>query len=66
MIWDCRKKDIMAIKRVGGDVEIAFFTIGSETSIFKEWFEMKKPYKKNYEKIVKLFNELQTLLERQE
>jgi len=64
-IWDCRHKELLRIERKGGDLSLAF--IDSEGKvIFNSWYQMKKPYKETFEKIIKQFSEMRTLLMRQD
>jgi hypothetical protein len=64
-IWDCRQKELLRIERKGGDLSLEFRDPDGRV-IFTSWYQMKKPYKENFEKIVKLFSGLRDLLERQE
>jgi hypothetical protein len=64
-MFDCRKKERLFIVRKGGDVAIIFKDLNDKV-LWESWFEMKKPYKENFEKITKLFSSLEDLLMRQE
>lgn len=64
-VWDCRHKDLMVLQRKGGDLAIEFYDANGKY-LFSEWYEMRKPYKKNFEKIIKLFESLKDLLVRQD
>jgi hypothetical protein len=64
-IWDCRHKDLMILRRRSGDLAIEFYD-DSGKYLFSEWYQLKKPYGKNYEKIIILFGNLKDLLMRQE
>jgi hypothetical protein len=63
-IWDCRHQDLMILKRVGGDLSIAFNNKYGK-NLFVEWYQLKKPHKANFEKAVILFSELKNILMRQ-
>ena len=64
-IFDCRHKELLRIERKGGDLSLAF--IDSEGKvIFNSWYQMKKPYKETFEKIIKQFSDMRTLLMRQD
>lgn len=65
LIWDCRHKELMRIERKGGDVSLEF-TDPDGKVLFTSWYQMKKPYKENFEKIIKLFSGLRDLLQRQD
>lgn len=64
-VWDCRHKDLMVLRRRGGDLAIEFYD-ASGKYLFSEWYQLRKPYGKNYEKIIVLFGNLKDLLMRQE
>jgi len=61
MIKDCRGRESLLVNRKGGDFELRFIDEDGKTE-FTIWFQMKKPYKVTYEKIVKLFATLETHL----
>lgn len=65
LIWDCRHKELLRIERRGGDLSLEFKDPDGRI-IFTSWYQMKKPYKENFEKIVTLFSSLKDLLMRQE
>ena len=50
----------MRIARRGGDLALIF--INETNEVYEIWFQMRKPYKQTYEKIVKLFAMLETHL----
>jgi hypothetical protein len=60
VIKDCRGKETMRIARRGGDLALIF--INETNEVYEIWFEMRKPYKQTYEKISKLFAELENHL----
>jgi hypothetical protein len=64
-VWDCRHKDLMILRRKRGDLAIEFYDANGKY-LFSEWYQMKKPYKETFEKIVKLFSEVKDLLLRQD
>lgn len=64
-VWDCRHKDLMILRRKRGDLAIEFYDANGKY-LFSEWYQMKKPYKETFEKIVKLFSEMKDLLLRQD
>ena len=64
-IWDCRHKDLMILRRKGGDLAIEFYD-PSGKYLFSEWYQMKRPYKETFEKIINLFAGLKDLLMRQD
>ena len=64
-IWDCRHKDLMILRRQGGDLAIEFYNAEGKY-LFSEWYQMQKPYKETFEKIVTLFSGLKDLLMRQD
>lgn len=69
IVWDCRHKEKMVLKRISGDVALEFYEIlpdKSELLEFGCWFQMKKPCKVNFEEIVKLFKSIRALLKRQD
>ena len=63
-IYDCRGKELMTISRFGGDLVINFFDEDGEP-IFTSWYQLKKPAKRNYEKIIKSFEEIKKRLVQQ-
>lgn len=65
MVYDCRKKEKMLIKRKGGDLAIIFIDL-KKGKVFETWFEIKKPAKETYEKIKAHFEAIKNLLERQD
>ena len=58
MIYDCRKKETLEIKRKGGDLEILIEDLNGKT-IYTGWYKMKKPYQKTFSKIQAIFNFLE-------
>lgn len=60
MIKDCRGKETMRIARRGGDLALIF--INETNEVYEIWFQMRKPYKQTYDKIVKLFATLENHL----
>ena len=50
----------MRIARRGGDLALIF--INETNEVYEIWFQMRKPYKQTYDKIVKLFAMLETHL----
>jgi len=63
-INDCRKKEVLSTKRVGGDFEIRVTSIDGMEDAF--WLEMKKPYKETAKKLEHKFEEIKAMLEGQE
>lgn len=64
LIKDCRGKEDMILTRYGGDAMLSFYE--GDKLKFTTLFQMKKPYKRNWNKIVKLFEELKSKLVQQE
>jgi hypothetical protein len=64
LVWDCRHKEILRIKRISGDLSLEFQDSDGRI-IFTSWYQMKKPYKETFEKIINLFSGLKDLLMRQ-
>ena len=64
-IWDCRRKEYLQFRRIGGDFEIAVFDSSGNLKT-QYWFEMKKPANETYRKLENLVREFYKLLERQE
>jgi hypothetical protein len=61
VITDCRGRESVLVSRKGGDFELRFTDENGKTE-FVIWMEMRKPYKQTYEKIVKLFTDLENHL----
>jgi hypothetical protein len=53
------------MERKGGDLSLEFKDPEGRT-LFTSWYQMKKPYKETFEKLVELFSNLRELLERQD
>lgn len=64
-INDCRRKEKLITKRVGGDYEIAIL---DEKGVLqnKYWFMLKDPYVKHFNKIEELMEEIKCQLKRNE
>lgn len=62
-IHDCRHKEILKVFRVGGDLEIRVYDQHGFSNQY--WSEVKKPVAKNMKKILKHFEAIKALLERQ-
>lgn len=60
-IFDCRGKEKILVKRYGGDVAIRVVGKGGKI-LFESWFELKKPAKVNYEKLLKTLSNIRSLL----
>lgn len=60
VIKDCRGKEDMVLTRYGGDAMLSFYE--GDRLKFITLFQMKKPHKQNWQKIVKLFEELKSKL----
>lgn len=65
VIWDCRRKERFVTSRKGGDYELAVLDKDGNV-IAKYWFKMKKPNKKIAERLDRKFEEIKSLLERQD
>lgn len=64
-IIDCLARELMIISRPGngGDIEIAVYdAYHKDDLLYTNWFQLEKPYKQNYEKILVYFNEIKKLL----
>jgi len=67
-IVDCLTKELMTISRPGngGDMEIAFFDLSLPVTEYNKgyrtWFQLKKPYKKNYQEILYHLEEIKKFL----
>ena len=64
MIWDCRRKEKLITKRVGGDFEIRLVDCNGQINIC--WFEMKPPYKTHFKKLEALMEDFKCQMKRQE
>lgn len=62
-IFDCRRKEKLVTRRVGGDFEISVVEDGKVKTSY--WFQLKKPAPKFAKKIEGLMKEIQSCLERQ-
>jgi hypothetical protein len=60
-IYDCRGKERVLIKQVGGDLAIKVVDENDKT-VFESWFMLKKPSKTNYIKILELLKKVSKLL----
>jgi len=63
-IYDCRQREKIVTKRVGGDFELAVYD-DKGNLITKYWLEMKRPYKKTFEELEKLMEEFKWHLKKQ-
>ena len=61
-ILDCRHKEIMVIRRRGGDVAIEFYSTVLGVKNYEAWFQMKRNDKVIWEKILNLFREFSELV----
>lgn len=66
LVYDCRKKTKLVIGRLGGDLVLKFIDIETGKVLYEEWFELKEPRKKNYEKVKGFLEEIQKRLKRQD
>jgi len=64
VINDCRGKEVLTIRRRGGDFETKFAT--KDGSFTAYWFEMKKPHAKTYKELEALMMKVKQRLEGQE
>lgn len=55
----------MVISRNSGDLVLKFIDENNKV-VFEEWFQLKKPAKKNYQEILVLLEEIRKHLKRQE
>jgi len=55
---NCTGKNVLRVKRVGGDLEIRVMDL-SDRTLFQEWYQIKKPHKKNYSIIENLFKQIE-------
>jgi len=63
-IWDCRHKEKLVTKRVGGDYEMRFIDPVTGGTLFVCWFQMKDGL--HYKKIDMLMEEIKCQMKRQE
>ena len=61
-IHNCVGKEIMKVKRFGGDLVLRFVEASTGKVVFETWFELKKPAKKNFEKVIAQFEEVKKRL----
>jgi len=62
-ILDCRAKEVLEIKRIGGDILLEFRDKRGISFVFS--IELKRPYNKHWKAIEKLVKEIKThLIER--
>jgi len=64
-IYDCRRKEVLILNRKDGDISFQIRNRSGRVK-FEIWFEMKRPYKKTLNKILKAFREIKNCLERQD
>jgi len=60
-IYDCRGKEKVLVKRLGGDLVIKIVDENGKT-VFESWFMLKKPSKANYARILKHLKKVSNLL----
>lgn len=65
-IFDCRKREILETKRVGGDYELRFIDAQTNQTLHVSWFQLKKPSNKSSREVELLFDSIKKHLERQE
>ena len=65
-IYDCRKKEVLMVRRVGGDIEVKVLDISTDRIVYDGWYEVKNHSKRNAEKILSLFEAMKNLMEKQE
>ena len=65
-IFDCRRKEILITRRVGGDFELSFVDSQTGAKMYVAWFEMKKPWMKSCRELEALFDKMKIHLEDQE
>jgi len=59
-VLDCRAKEVLEIERKGGDLFFTFRDSKGVTFVFA--VELKKPYKRSFEKITTLIREMKKYL----
>jgi hypothetical protein len=64
-IFDCRRKEKLSTRRVGGDFEVRITNL-ENGRIDAYWFQLKKPAKSSAERVEILFASIKKELERQE
>lgn len=60
-ILDCRHKEKLVLKRIGGDAALEVHDLEGHVK-FMIWFQLKRPYKKRFTNLVDIFRLAKALL----
>lgn len=65
-VWDCRRKEKMVTRKVGGDYELKFIDPATGLDKYVIWFQLKHSDIQSIRKVEGTLEAFKKLLERQE